>query len=665
LNPRIHRLHVNFKALRELGPRQAGLYALYRFGLITGYFRRQEASYVMAQRELAPVKIAQPLAFTDPEEIAAKINSLEDALVPEAEEILAGQVRLFGGPPVPLRLAAPGPLRHWTEYEIDTQAGEADDIKFIWEPARFGWAFTLGRAYHLTGDERYAEFFWRSFEVFNEANPPYLGQNWISAQEVGLRLAALAFASQVFASARGSTPERLAGLSAALAAHANRIPPTLAYARAQNNNHLLTEAAGLVTASLFLPSHPGAQDWSRLGWRWFNAALGSQIAGDGTYIQHSCNYHRLMLQAALWVYTLRRPFPDETRKRLALATRWLLEMVDPKTGRVPNLGPNDGAYILPLASLPFEDYRPVLQAASLAFLGRLAFEEGPWDEMALWLGDGRRAGKPRVEEPEPRDPLAAPHVLRQEGSGSWAYLRVARFTGRPGHADQLHLDLWWQGINLAQDPGSYLYNALPPWDNPLGTTAVHNTLTIGGQDQMTLAGRFLWLDWAQARVIAHGSAPDGSLKRLTAQHDGYRRLGLIHQREVAAQTAGHWTVTDSLLEPGRSTKAKTGPRTVQVRLHWLLPDLPWEIEQTPGGRVELCLESPGGLIRLITSAGQGSSPAGHTLARAGERLSGEGRVLPTWGWASPTYGVKKPALSFSFEVLAIPPAALLSEWILP
>jgi hypothetical protein len=79
-------------------------------------------------------------------------------------------------------------------------------------------------------------------------------------------------------------------LAETIAAHAARIPPTLAYARAQNNNHLLTEAVGLYTAGAALAEHPRADYWRDLGWRWLNAALQSQIDGDGTYIQHSTNY---------------------------------------------------------------------------------------------------------------------------------------------------------------------------------------------------------------------------------------------------------------------------------------------------------------------------------------------------------------------------------------
>ena len=78
-----------------------------------------------------------------------------------ALEIVYGQIRLFGGAPFPLDLTPPGELSHWTEYELGRQPLGVEDPKFIWEPARFGWVFTLGRAYYLTGHESYPEAFWR------------------------------------------------------------------------------------------------------------------------------------------------------------------------------------------------------------------------------------------------------------------------------------------------------------------------------------------------------------------------------------------------------------------------------------------------------------------------------------------------------------------------
>ena len=73
------------------------------------------------------------------------------------------------------------------------------DVKWVWEAGRFGWAFTLGRAYRLCADERYPQAFWDYTEAFWQANPPYRGPHWLSAQEAALRLMALVFAGQVFA----------------------------------------------------------------------------------------------------------------------------------------------------------------------------------------------------------------------------------------------------------------------------------------------------------------------------------------------------------------------------------------------------------------------------------------------------------------------------------
>ena len=270
----------------------------------------------------------------------------------QADEIVEGRVRLFGGLPVPLNLTPPGDLTHWTDYARGKSAFSAappedypiPDIKFIWEPARFGWAFTLGRAYHLTGDERYPAAFWHYFEIFQRDNPVNCGPNWESAQEVALRLIAFTFAAQLFADSAHSTANRQSQISQAIADHAERIPPTLVYARAQNNNHLLSEAAGLITAALALPEHPRAKRWAKLGWKWFNRGLETQIAADGAYMQQSTNYHRLMLQLALWVCQV-AGFKSQASRlnepatcNLQLATQWLLNLCDPVSGCAPSAG---------------------------------------------------------------------------------------------------------------------------------------------------------------------------------------------------------------------------------------------------------------------------------------------------------------------------------------
>ena len=67
------------------------------------------------------------------------------------------------------------------------------------------------------------------------------------------------------------------------------------------------------------------------------------------------------------------------------SVHWLLALMDSESGRTPNLGANDGAYIFPLTVLPFDDYRPVVHAAARLFLD-YDLPHGAWDEMALWFG---------------------------------------------------------------------------------------------------------------------------------------------------------------------------------------------------------------------------------------------------------------------------------------
>ncbi|HEX9597547.1 MAG TPA: alginate lyase family protein, partial [Anaerolineales bacterium] len=617
------------KASRQLGLKATLLYASYQFKLRSGWLRWKTPA---GGRNL-PGEIAEPKIILHPankKELKRLLGRQSKAILAEAEEVLRGQVRLFGAEPRKLVLALPGKLHHWTRYHDQLPNGA--DIKPVWEVGRFGWATVLARAYWLSGDERYAEGFWTSFEKFEAANQPNLGPHWSSAQEVALRLIGWAFCYSLLAAATSSTPTRKQLLARSVTQHAERILPTLDYARAQNNNHYLSEALGLCTAAALLPQHAQAQKWKHLGWAAFAEGVEKQVHADGAYSQHSSNYHRLLLQLGLWAGVLARnsgeSLPRKTLTKLGLATDWLLALLDEDSGMLPNLGPNDGAYILPFSVLPFSDYRPALQAARLNFKGDIALPPAIWDEMALWSGL-----KPLKRKAPAKQRNTS---LRLQGKRSWAYFRAAEFQERPGHADQLHVDLWWRGLNLALDAGSYLYTAPAPWDNALAGTKVHNTITVNRREQMTRAGRFLWLDWAQAELLATRSDNKGRLVFAAAQHNGYEKLGVIHRREVSAEARG-WVIEDHLESSGDE-------RTIEARLQWLLPDWKWSFKAK-----ELRLASPHGAVTLAVNTSATGTPR-FSMVRAGKVIYGRGLADPVLGWASPTYGVKLPALSFNIEV---------------
>ncbi|HUI88014.1 MAG TPA: heparinase II/III family protein [Anaerolineales bacterium] len=644
------RLSTSLKALLQLGIEPVALNAFYRFGLWTGYYRRVEKKELRSAPTVAGFHPLFPLPSREP--ILQTLGpDGRGALTEEADQIVKGKFRMFGGEPVPIQLTFTEPLQHWADYETGKfrmpgpqRAGH--DMKFIWEPARFDWAVTLGRAYHVTQDEQYAEAFWKYFEAFSDGNPPYLGPHWMNGQEVAIRLMNFVWAAHVFQAASVSTPERCGRLLRAISQHAARIPATLVYARSQNNNHLVTESAALFTAGLMF-DRPG---WRELGWFWLNRALRTQISSYGEYIQHSTNYHRLMLQTVLWVDMILRErhqrWPALTLETLIRASHWMFSMIDPASGRTPNLGANDGALILPLSSTPFHDFRPTVQGAARAFL-RTGLPAGVWDETSLWLG------LPASKHTTGSDAYMTDHL---RGKDSWAYLRASRFKSRLSHMDQLHFDLWWRGLNVAQDAGTYLYNAEPPWDNPLVSTRLHNTVTVDSRDQMTRGGRFLTLDWFPAYSKSLLETDVRILGRVLAYHKGYLRLGIRHERLATVFTDGHWEIKDKLVF--------TRPGSHVLRMQWLLMDGEWEMDDRGPG-TEIRVKSKYGWITLNVSLEPSDLPLATSLVRAGELIHGQREAQPYEGWSSPTYGTKVPALSLAVAVTSSKSVSFKSEFLWP
>jgi len=482
---------------------------------------------------------------------------------------------------------------HWCDYP--TFSPTLGDVKDVWEPSRFACAFWLVRAYALTRDERYAETFWELFESWAEQNPPNMGPNWKCGQETALRTMAWCFGLHGFWNAHATTPERIASLIMLIAIQAGRIAGNIDYAVSQKNNHALSEAAGLITVGLLFPELRGARRWEKLGRQVLEREVARQVYADGSYVQHSMNYHRVMLHDCLWAARLAelngRPLSDASSERIAAAGEFLFEMLDPESGRVPNYGANDGALVLPLSPCDYTDYRPSVQAGCYTATGRRVLGAGPWDEMLLWLYGPEALARP----PAP----AVPRSSRFDAGGyytlrnrdTWCMVRCHTYRDRVGHVDMLHLDLWHKGVNVLGDSGTYKYFVPddPAMERYFKDIAAHNTVEIDGCGPLELASRFLWLPWPEARCLDH--CPE----RWQGEHLAYARAPwhVVHRRTVAVEGARTWVVTDELFGSGRHT----------VALRWHFADGPFVLDAAarrmnidlPRGRVSMNVQGPDGL----------------------------------------------------------------------
>ncbi|HEY0983760.1 heparinase II/III domain-containing protein [Schlesneria sp.] len=547
--------------------------------------------------------------------------------------------------------------RHWSQIG-DFGAG---DIKLVWEANRFGFVFPLVRAYWRTGDEAIPKLFWDLIEDWRRSNPPDTGSNWKCGQEISLRVMAWVFGLHGFGNSPATTPARVSMLAQMIAVSGQRIESNIGYALSQQNNHGISEAMGLWTVGSLFPELKDAARWSRKGRRLLESQAQALVYDDGAFSQHSLNYHRVMLHNYLWSIRLGdlqdSPLSSELRDRIGRAGEFVYQLQDKVTGRVPRTGQDDGAYILPLSNCAYDDYRGVVQSTHYLLTGQRLLPSGPWDEELFWLfgleqpsdsdcpitdaghpstSNARTGNRDLATEkhsgsfsPERRDFDAADsgYVTLRTPAGC-AISRAAGFRHRPAQADMLHVDIWWRGLNIALDPGTYSYNSPAPWNNPFSHTEHHNTVSVDGRDQMDRASRFLWLPWLKGTSHGRNVPRQGDVSAWNGEHDGYRRLAdpVTHRRGVARLGAEHWLIVDALC----------GQVDHQFRLHWLLMDGPFAADHD---LTSLEIQTPHGPYRLLAASSQ-AEPRFQVI-RADEHSAR--------GWYAPFYHSRRPALSVSLE----------------
>ena len=534
---------------------------------------------------------------------------------------------------------------HWSKaLRAEAAAG---DVKLTWEIGRFPQAYWFARAaaYFPPQAQSFTQAFLSHFDSFLHANPFGVGVHWGSGQEVVFRSMAWLFARSAFQSL-GTLPASFdARLAPALVQATGYVAGHIEYAQhAVYNNHLLSEAFGLLLGGLIFPSHSAGSGWSRRGLDLLNQQADAQIYPDGGYIQQSHNYHRLAVQVYLYALSVLQSLQPQADIRflpaLERSLEFLLAHQNPTDGSLPNYGANDGALPCLLSTCDYSDFRPTLQAASLATRGERLYPAGPWDEEAAWLLGPDHLSAPQRSFTRRSVSFAHTgfHVLRANRPDTFAAFRCGTLRDRFSQIDMLHLDVWWKGHNVLTDPGSYLYNGPAAWNEYCMRTAGHNTLQVDGLDQMLHYRRFKCLYWTKARLLRFEDSPDWTL--CEGEHYGFQRTasGVVHRRSVWFRKDGLWVVADHVLGSG----------THDLRLHWLAGDFPVLPSREPAA---VALQTPSGAFHLsvLTHNGQ-PLPAAVAI----------GQTDPPRGWLSRYYGEKTAVPSIAVTPQCQLPVTLVS-----
>lgn len=391
--------------------------------------------------------------------------------------------------------------QHWTK--INDFSKEAGDIKFVWEKSRFSWLLTVCR-YDYHYDEDHSEYVYRQILDWIDKNPLNCGPNYKCSQETSIRILNWIFALNFYRKSEALTEDRWKTIITSIYWQTDHVMKNINFSRiAVRNNHAITETLTLYLMGLMFPMMKGASSWKRKGKKWFEEEIYYQIEDDGTFIQDSMNYHRVVVQLLTYAIALTdrhgERFSDFVYEKAYKSVYFLYQCQEPTNGWLPNYGANDGALFFPLSDADYRDYRPQLDALHGLLTGKSLYgfkfkDSDLITEDAEWVGGEMPASRKAFPKIEKQFELvkfekSGYYLIREQDT--LTFLRCGLFKTN-GSTDQLHMDVWYKGQNVLMDGGSYMYNTDEETVRYFAGTESHNTIMLGDYDQMQKGMRFIW-----------------------------------------------------------------------------------------------------------------------------------------------------------------------------
>ncbi len=547
---------------------------------LLAHFRAGGGARFLPGFEAAPEEIARAAHKEFPRETEELLESARRIVEDNTWPLLGcGEFR-FGARVDWLRdplSGAPWPLDF--HADVNLLRGDGSDARVLWELNRLGHLVTLGQAYALTSDERFAARFFADVEGWREQNPVGRGANWAAAMEAALRAVNLLAAFRLFRRSPQLDERRLALLLATFDEHGRFIRAHLEYSHLATGNHYLADVAGLLWLGLLLPELESAQAWRDFGLRELLREMDKQLLPDGAHYESSTGYHRLTAELFLYTFLLCRQNGVDISSNHWNRLRGMLEYIRfylRPDGRAPLVGDTDNGRVLPLAPRAADEHAYLLAVGAAVITDRfIKVEPAPPVELLWVLGAGGLDHYAKIphgrERSAPGAPLksaaftdAGSYILRADDLYLLFNASGAGLKGRGSHAhnDALSLEVSAGGASFIADPGTFVYTADLAARHLFRSTAAHSTVEVDGAEQNTTRERapFRIGDEARPRLLRWESGARRDF--VSAEHHGYERLRepVTHRRSVTFDKRARLFVVEDEL-------AGAGEHTFKFRFH--------------------------------------------------------------------------------------------------
>lgn len=454
------------------------------------------------------------------------------------------------------------PLVHFTRVPL--RLGRGADVRQVWELNRLAHLTTLGRAYALTGDERYTEEFLIQLASWYEANPPRFGVNWVIAMEAALRAVNLIAAFQMVVASSHLTDEAVELMLKLMLAHGRFIRANLEYSHRTLSNHYLSDLIGLFVIGTTMPYLKESRDWARFSAARLLKEMERQVYMDGVDYEGSIAYHRFVLEIFALFFALSKTsgieLPTRYRERLEAMFHFVRAYLKPD-GSAPMIGDSDDGRLLCFKERPADDHSYLMSIAAI-LLKNPTFKQSsqPTEDALWWFGDAGRAAfdsLPINDHAPKSEAFSDAQIFIQRADDLYAIIDCgdhgARGRGSHAHSDALSLELFAYGTTFLRDPATFVYTASKRWRNLFRSTAYHNTVRIDGQEISPFNEDELFAFRANVHPQVNDWESNDERDVLDAQHHGYARLPhpVTHRRVVTFdKREKFWTVRDMFTGEG-------------------------------------------------------------------------------------------------------------------
>ena len=454
------------------------------------------------------------------------------------------------------------PFLHYSRVPVRTQPGS--DIRAVWELNRLHQFTTLGQAFALTRDERYAEGFVNQLTSWNETNPPRFGANWTVAMEAGIRAVNILAALDLFRTSSSLRDSVMALILKTLIAHGRFIRANLEVSHRITSNHYLSDLIGLFAIGVTLPILTEAGEWAEFSRTQLLAEMKKQVLPDGVDYEGTVGYHRFVLEILSLFFSLGRAaaleLPREHWDLLHAMFEFVRYYLKPD-GTAPSIGDSDDGRLLRFKIRPARDHYYLMPLAAALF------DEGTFrpgaridEETVWWFGNQVTQAAEKIPD-SPLEPGSAgfdsSQIYIQRQGSLYAIVDCgdhgAHGFGSHAHSDALSIELFAFDRTFLRDPGTFAYTGREQWRDLFRSTAYHNTVRIDGREiSLIREGQpFSLGPNVRPEVIRWEPSPERDV--LEAAHHAYENLGepVTHKRVLTFERRlGYWSLQDTFTGSG-------------------------------------------------------------------------------------------------------------------